>query len=76
MRLAAIVLTVTTVLALGARAGEPTSEVLLPLHENKDAWSPSAAFGKDVYLVVWQSGRQEAGEWESRRNRNLGHGER
>jgi hypothetical protein len=51
------------VLAGSAAAGESLStEAALPLHENRDAYTPAAAFGKDVYLVVWQSGRFGPGD--------------
>ncbi len=40
-----------------ALAGESLgSKTFLPTHEESDAYSPTVAFGKDVYLVVWQSG--------------------
>ncbi|MFC1671538.1 hypothetical protein ACFL01_00230 [Planctomycetota bacterium] len=37
-------------------------EVLLPAHEKTDAYRPAAAFGKDVYLVVWQADRIQKGD--------------
>jgi hypothetical protein len=46
-------------LALGGELLSPES--LLPVHENQDAYLPAAAFGKDSFLVVWQSGRIGAG---------------
>ena len=59
-------LTVSLVLAsvLAASAGEPLSpEVLLPSHEKdrEDAYFPTAAFGKDTFLVAWQAGRIAGG---------------
>jgi hypothetical protein len=63
MRFMIVLTGVMTVLATGlCPSGEPTPEVLLPLHENRDAYTPSAAFGKDVCLVVWQSGRFGEGD--------------
>jgi hypothetical protein len=51
------------VLAGAARAGESLSpEALLPVHEGRDAYAPGAAHGKDVYLLVWQSGRIGEGD--------------
>jgi hypothetical protein len=35
----------------------PAPEELLPPHEGKDAYFPDAAFGMDVFFVVWQAGR-------------------
>jgi hypothetical protein len=50
-------------LVSSAAASESLSpEGLLPLHESRDAYTPTAAFGKDVYLVVWQSGRFGPGD--------------
>lgn len=43
-------------------AGELSPEKLLPLHENRDAYSPCVAFGGDTYLVAWQSGRTAPGD--------------
>ena len=37
-------------------------EILLPLYNQTDAYEPSAAFGEDVFLVVWQSGRIAPGD--------------
>jgi len=36
-------------------------ETLLPTHAERDAYTPAAAFGRDVYLVAWQSGRMGKG---------------
>ncbi len=48
--------------AAGAGGAERISTAaLLPLQEAKDAYTPAAAFGKDVFLVVWQSGRMGKG---------------
>ncbi|MBA4388111.1 MAG: hypothetical protein C0404_09030 [Verrucomicrobia bacterium] len=41
---------------------EPAQETLLPLHDGRDAYTPRAAFGKDVFLVTWQSGRTGPGD--------------
>ncbi|MBA4387397.1 MAG: hypothetical protein C0404_05410 [Verrucomicrobia bacterium] len=51
------------VLATGFCAcGEPAPEALLPVHEDRDAYDPGSAFGNDVFLVVWQSGRLAPGD--------------
>ncbi len=51
------------VMAGTVHAGESLApESLLPLHENRDAYAPGAACGKDVYLVAWQSGRIGEGD--------------
>jgi len=43
-----------------ARGGENLSaEALLPAHGATEAARPAAAFGKGVYLVVWEAGRNE-----------------
>jgi len=39
-----------------------TSEAVLPLADARDAYTPAAAFGKDVFLVAWQSGNLEEGD--------------
>lgn len=39
--------------AVAACGGEGLlPEATLPLHEGRDAYTPAAAFGKDVYLLV------------------------
>lgn len=43
-------------------AGELTPENLLPVHNNKDAYTPSVGFGGGVFLVAWQSGRFASGD--------------
>lgn len=49
--------------ACGAFAGETLSpEALLPVADNRDAYEPGAAFGKDIFLVVWQSGNLADGD--------------
>ncbi len=46
-----------------ARAVEELSpETCLPIHDSRDAYTPAAAFGRDVYLIVWQSGRIGKGD--------------
>ena len=46
-----------------ARAGEEFSaEAFLPAPEGKDAYTPAAAFGKDVFLVAWRSGHLAPGD--------------
>ncbi len=47
-------------LALGAE--DLTPEAFLPRHEKTHAHEPSAAFGKDVFLVVWRAGMNEAAD--------------
>jgi hypothetical protein len=52
-------------LALGAGStwsAEPAAEQLLPLEKARDAYRPAAAFGKDAFFVVWQSGRLAPGK--------------
>ncbi len=39
-----------------------SSEAELPLHGNRDAYTPAAAFGEGVFLVAWQSGRNGPGD--------------
>jgi len=36
-----------------------SKEVFAPSYGNTDAFRPCIAFGKDVYLLVWQAGRNE-----------------
>jgi len=43
-------------------AGEPSNEAFLPLHEERDAYKPTAVFGKKVYFIAWQSGRTAPGD--------------
>lgn len=46
--------------SLAARAGDSLSaETLLAGHEATQAHAPVAAFGKEVFLVVWEAGRSE-----------------
>ncbi|MBA4387200.1 MAG: hypothetical protein C0404_04410 [Verrucomicrobia bacterium] len=40
-----------------AAAQDLAPEELLPVHADKDAYFPAAAFGKDGFLVAWQAGR-------------------
>ena len=42
--------------------GELSNENLLPVHHGKDAYAPSAGFGKNFFLIVWQSGRFAPGD--------------
>ncbi len=37
-------------------------EISLPVHNNLDAYSPTASYGNGVFLVVWQSGRFEVND--------------
>jgi hypothetical protein len=39
-----------------------TPETFLPLADLRDAYTPGAAFGKDVFLVAWQSGNLGEGD--------------
>jgi len=49
--------------APGLRAGEGLSpEVLLPVHDGRDAYMPAAAFGDGTFLVAWQAGRIGPGD--------------
>ena len=47
---------------LQTAAGAPSPEVLLLATDSKDAYTPCAAYGKDVFLVAWQSGRLAEGD--------------
>lgn len=49
-------------LLANARGAEPPAAVLLPGVEHKDAYAPSAAYGKDGFLVAWQAGRLAKGD--------------
>ncbi len=63
MRSTLTALAVLAALAVSARTGESfTPEVLLPSVDGKDAYTPDAAFGKDVFLVAWRSGHTEKGD--------------
>lgn len=53
------VLLITLAAALPAWGQELSKEVLLPQHEKTEARMPAAACGKDVYLIVWQTDRNE-----------------
>jgi len=50
------------ILSLPISAAEPSPEVFLPSPENKDAYAPCAAYGKEMFLVAWQSGRLAEGD--------------
>lgn len=57
-----LTLFVVTALGLPATASSAeilSPEILLPAYETTDAVKPVVAFGKDVYLLVWQAGRNE-----------------
>ena len=41
--------------------GTLSTEILLPLHDEKDAYTPSVEYGKERFLVIWQSGRMGEG---------------
>jgi hypothetical protein len=64
MRYASILAAILAVglLSEAGRTGEPAGEALLPIHADRDAYLPCAVFGKDVFLVVWQSGRLAPGD--------------
>lgn len=63
MRLVAAVVMLAVSSATGV-AAEPvlSREVALPLHRGQDAYTPAATFGKDSYLILWQSGRLADGD--------------
>lgn len=63
--MAAIAIMTTCLLAAAPPAGaedplSPPQE--LPVHDGRDAYAPAAAFVKDGYLVVWQSGNLAPGD--------------
>jgi hypothetical protein len=59
-RVLTFVLAATVTLPVTAGAVERLSpEVLLPSHATTDASKPVLAYGKDVYFLVWQAGRNE-----------------
>lgn len=59
----ALALFLSLACAWGAIAGEtPGPEAFLPSVGDKDAYTPAAAFGKDVFLVVWRSGHLVPGD--------------
>jgi hypothetical protein len=62
--LATMAVTLFMVLPVGPACGEEllSPEQLMPVHEARDAYTPGAAFGKDTYLVAWQSGRLAPGD--------------
>jgi hypothetical protein len=55
---AALTLCLASCLSAGA-AENLAAETLLPAHGETCAYAPVAAFGKDVYLLVWQADRNE-----------------
>lgn len=48
--------------ATAVAADTISEESLLSSHENRDAYTPAVAYGKDTYLIVWQSGRFGEGD--------------
>jgi hypothetical protein len=48
--------------SLAAGGETPSPEAFLPSVGDKDAYTPTAAFGKDVFLVVWRSGHLAPGD--------------
>jgi len=60
---ATMIAILAVVFSLSARSAENFSaEALLGGHQKTDAYSPVAAFGSDVYLVVWEAGRNEGAD--------------
>ncbi len=54
---------IVLVLARAVSAAESLGpEALLPAHDERDAYTPAAAFGNNVFLVAWQSGRMGEGD--------------
>lgn len=64
MRKTTIVIGLVIILATGfSTAGEtPGPEAFLPTVGEKDCYTPTASFGKDVFLVVWRSGHLAPGD--------------
>lgn len=69
MRIFAAVLIVLTVAGTTSAGEALEPETLLPVHDERDAYTPAAAFGPStgsgqggVYLVAWQSGRIGEGD--------------
>jgi len=63
MRSALTALAMLAGLVAPARAGETFSpEAFLPSTDGRDAYTPTAAFGKDVFLVAWRSGHLAKGD--------------
>lgn len=50
-------------------------EELLPVHADKDAYLPAAAFGKDGFLVAWQAGRIAEGNLATGKGEPVGIGD-
>lgn len=48
--------------ALWATTGTLTTEKLLPVAQERNAFKPATGYGNNVFLVVWQSGRFETGD--------------
>lgn len=42
--------------------GQGGGDIMLPLHDGRDAYAPAAAYGNGAYLVAWQSGRLAPGD--------------
>ncbi len=60
MRTLSLMLAAALAASVAAPGGENLSpEALLPQHEKTHAHEPAAAFGGDVFLVVWRAGMNE-----------------
>ncbi len=62
IRTAFFLFSILLVLQLTSVAIILTPERVLPTHNGNDAYAPAAAFGGDVFIVVWQSGRLLPGD--------------
>ncbi len=63
MRTIVIAIFIAALSALAVQAGESLlPEGTLALHEGEDAYRPVVGFGKDIYLVAWQSGMRRQGD--------------
>ncbi len=59
MRILMIALVTVFASAVPARGEDLSKEILLSPHEKTEARRPAAAHGKDVFLIVWQTDRNE-----------------
>lgn len=55
-------LSFSIILLLGLIATSSGQEIMLPVSNEQDAYLPCVAYGKDIYLVCWQSGRLAKGD--------------
>lgn len=60
MRTCHLVCSIIVLLAI--IAGSSGQDTPLPVSKDQDAYTPCAAYGKDVFLVCWQSGRLAKGD--------------